>query len=168
MVSKSGRPRHKGQSSWGASPCKCHVQMCPTCRVCFCHGASSPPVRLKASGKRPDCLFQVGKRVGTQMSHVGLHWAGGDQGTGPSISLNPCCSPAPQARKGERSFACCRSLLSVENAGASPRRTFQPSTAGSPQQWGSALLGAVQAGDPHWLSPRAAWPQLMPGQTFPA
>lgn len=81
-------------------------------------------------------------------------------GTGLSISLSLCCFPATQVRKGERSFACCKSLHSVERVGASPRGTFHSSTVCSPQKW--VCLGlcicrvAMQAGNTHWLSPRAA------------
>lgn len=78
-------------------------------------------------------------------------------GRGLSISLSPCCFPATQVRKGECFFACCKSLLNVERAGASPRGTFHPGTVCSPQKWvclGLCICGvAMQAGDPHWLSP---------------
>lgn len=55
-------------------------------------GSNSPRQTQSIGEERPDCLFEVRKEVGTQMSHVELHWAGGDQETGPSISLSPCCS----------------------------------------------------------------------------
>lgn len=70
MVSKAMRPGHRGQSSWGASPCKCRVQMCPTCLACFCYEVAALPVRVNVLGNRDQT---VSSRWGKEMSHVGLH-----------------------------------------------------------------------------------------------
>ena len=95
-------------------------------------GSSSPHQTQSIGKQRRDLLFQAGKGMGTQISHVGLHWAGGDQGTRSCSSPSPCCSPAPQARKGQCSFTSCQGHPSLERAGGisqgkvSPRRCLLP------------------------------------------